>query len=150
MRALRGDEGAATVEFALVAPIFLMLVFGIISFGIVFAQDLALENGARQAARAGVVEASTCGQIKDDARAAATSIAMSSADVVVTVKRGLSPAAATDACAAGDAVKPCQGSSAGDSIFVRLDYTSKLIVPLAVVKSSFPISGEGIFRCEFS
>lgn len=144
------DEGAATVEFALVAPIFLMLVFGIISFGIVFAQDLALGNGAREAARSGVVQGSTCGQIRTSARDAATSIAMTGADVTVTVKRGSSSATATDACTGGDGAKPCQGSAPGDSVYVKLDYTSQLIVPLAVVKSSYPISGEGVFRCEFS
>ena len=40
-----------------------MLVLGIISFGLVFAQQLCLSNGARQGARAGVVSGATCKQI---------------------------------------------------------------------------------------
>jgi Flp pilus assembly protein TadG len=149
-RERRASAGAATVEFALVAPLFIILVFGVISFGIVFAQNLALGNGAREAARSGVVENRTCGQIRTSARDAATSIAMDSANVTVSVKRGQSAATAVDACAGGDAVTPCAGSLAGDSLYVRLDFTSRLIVPLAIVKDSFPLSGSGVFRCEFS
>ena len=36
----RSDDGASAVEFALVLPILLFLVFGIISFGTFFAQHL--------------------------------------------------------------------------------------------------------------
>ena len=43
------DDGASAVEFALVLPLLIILLFGIISFGIVFAQKLALGNAARQA-----------------------------------------------------------------------------------------------------
>lgn len=142
-------DGAAAVEFALVAPLFIILVFGLISFGIVFAQNLALGNGAREAARSGVVENRTCGQIKTTAMDAATSISMQGADVTVSIKRGQSAATAVNACAS-DAVTPCTGSVAGDSIYVRLDFTSHLIIPLAIVKDSFPLSGNGVFRCEFS
>lgn len=45
------DEGAAMVEFALVLPILLMLLFGIIDFGLYFYNDLQLTHAARDAAR---------------------------------------------------------------------------------------------------
>jgi Flp pilus assembly protein TadG len=138
------------VEFALVVPIFLVVVFGCISFGVVFAQKLALSNAARQAARFGVVESRTCGQIKTAAQDSANTVAMSGSDVTVTVNRGSSEASAADACSGGVSVTPCTGSAAGDSIYVTLRFTSKLVIPLAVVKSSFPISGNGVFRCEYS
>ena len=47
------EGGAVLVEFALVLPLLLMLVFGIISFGIVFHHKLSLGDGAREAARYG-------------------------------------------------------------------------------------------------
>lgn len=47
----RGQEGAALVEFALVVPILLILVFGIIDFGLYFYNDLQLTQVARDAAR---------------------------------------------------------------------------------------------------
>ena len=146
----RSSAGAAAVEFALVAPLFIILVFGVISFGIAFAQNLALGNAAREAARSGVVEGRTCGQIRSTATDAANTIAMQGSNVTVTIKRGQTAATATNACTGGDSVTPCAGSAAGDSLYVRLDFTSQLIIPLALVKDSFPLSGDGVFRCEFS
>jgi Flp pilus assembly protein TadG len=47
----RGDDGAALVEFGIVAlPLFLVL-FGIIEFGWAFAQHLDVRHGARESAR---------------------------------------------------------------------------------------------------
>ena len=45
------DQGAAMVEFALVLPILLILLFGIIDFGLYFYNDLQLTQAARDAAR---------------------------------------------------------------------------------------------------
>jgi Flp pilus assembly protein TadG len=50
-RRAHGDNGAALVEFAIVAmPLFLIL-FGIIEFGWAFAQHLDVRHGARESAR---------------------------------------------------------------------------------------------------
>jgi Flp pilus assembly protein TadG len=54
-RAGRRDGGAAAVEFALVAPLLFVVLFGIIDYGIYFADSIALRQGVREAARAGVV-----------------------------------------------------------------------------------------------
>lgn len=48
---LGGDDGAVIVEFALLAPLFFLLIFGIIEFGWIFAQDLDVRHGAREGAR---------------------------------------------------------------------------------------------------
>lgn len=45
------DKGASAVEFAIVLIPLLMIIFGIISFGLTFSNSLALENAAREAAR---------------------------------------------------------------------------------------------------
>lgn len=50
------DRGAAAVEFALVVPVLLLLVFGIIDYGLYFANTLGARSGVREAARQGVVE----------------------------------------------------------------------------------------------
>ena len=46
-----GERGAAAVEFALILPILLTLVFGIVEFGWAFGQQVSLGNAAREAAR---------------------------------------------------------------------------------------------------
>lgn len=51
----RNDSGATAVEFALVAPMLLLLVFGIIEYGLWFSDSLAMRQGVREAARQGVV-----------------------------------------------------------------------------------------------
>ncbi|EMI15632.1 TadE-like protein [Rhodopirellula maiorica SM1] len=51
--------GAAAVEFALVVPIFLLLVFGIIEFGRVVMVQQILVNASREGARAAAVEGAT-------------------------------------------------------------------------------------------
>lgn len=50
-RACDREEGAAAVEFALVFPILVLLLLGIIQFGIVFYQWLEIEHAAREGAR---------------------------------------------------------------------------------------------------
>ena len=47
------EDGAATVEFAVVLPLFVMMIFGIVSFGFIFHDKLSLGDGAREAARFG-------------------------------------------------------------------------------------------------
>lgn len=47
------DRGSTAVEFALLFPIFLVVCFGSISFGILFSDKLAITQGAREAARYG-------------------------------------------------------------------------------------------------
>lgn len=51
----RRDRGAAAVEFALVAPVLLLIVFGIIDYGLLFNNSLSVKQGVREAARQGVV-----------------------------------------------------------------------------------------------
>ena len=52
----RTERGASAVEFALVVIPLLMVIAGIVNFGLVFAQQLALDNAVRAGARAGVVD----------------------------------------------------------------------------------------------
>jgi Flp pilus assembly protein TadG len=145
------EDGAAAVELALVTPLLVMFVFGIVAFGVVFAQQLALGNAARQAARYGVVADRTCAQLVTEARNAATGIAMRSQDARVSVRVGSTRATATSRCATPTSTSvPCEGSTVGDNVYVSVDYTSRLVVPLVVAEPTFDLRGEGAFRCEFS
>ena len=49
------ERGANLVEFALIAPLLLMIVFGIIDFGWIISQQQDVRHGAREAARLAAV-----------------------------------------------------------------------------------------------
>jgi Flp pilus assembly protein TadG len=51
----RGEEGAAAVEFALLLPLLVLLLFGFIQFGTAFNTRIQATNAAREAARMAVV-----------------------------------------------------------------------------------------------
>lgn len=46
-----GDDGASAVEFALVLPILVLLIVGIVQFGFLFMEWLQIEHAAREGAR---------------------------------------------------------------------------------------------------
>lgn len=51
-RSRRGERGAAAVEFALVLPILMLLIFGIVDFGRMLSAKITLTEAAREGARA--------------------------------------------------------------------------------------------------
>ena len=64
---LRNEKGASAVEFALVLPIFIMLVFGIFQFGIAFNNWIAITHAAREGARLAAVEQYDEQRVRDSA-----------------------------------------------------------------------------------
>ena len=55
----RSSSGQALVEFALILPILVITVLGVIDFGIVFYNKAMVTNASREGARAGIVFQST-------------------------------------------------------------------------------------------
>ena len=55
---MRKQRGQAIVEFALVLPFFLMLFFGIVYSGLLYADYLTLTNLARESARSASIQGS--------------------------------------------------------------------------------------------
>ena len=53
--ARRDQDGAAAVEFALLLPLLVLLLFGMIEFGLAFNTRIQATNAAREAARRAVV-----------------------------------------------------------------------------------------------
>ncbi len=50
------ERGAAAVEFAIILPIFVLLIFGTMETGWFFAQQVEIRNAAREGARLAVVD----------------------------------------------------------------------------------------------
>ncbi len=82
---IRGKErGAALVEFAMVLPLLVMLVFGIMEAGWAFSQSIEVRNAAREGARLAVVDYGT-GQDVIDETCARADLSGSGATVSVTI-----------------------------------------------------------------
>jgi Flp pilus assembly protein TadG len=50
-----GDAGASAVEFAIVLPILVLLIFGIIEFSVALYDKAMITNASREGARVGIV-----------------------------------------------------------------------------------------------
>ena len=113
----RARRGQALVEFALIVPIFVLLLMGILDLGRAVYYSSTLSNSAREAARLGIVD-QTCSHITDRARGAAVGVTLTS--VTVTWNDG-----------AGTTTRSCQPSISGTArygdrvvVTVRYDYTA--------------------------
>jgi Flp pilus assembly protein TadG len=158
----RGDDGASAVEFALVLPILILLLFGIISFGTLFAQQLALNNGVRQGARLAVVEGSSatdksCGGVVTAVRdSTGPAIAMDTSDIDIKVTRSTSSPCGTAANPATDTLVCTDSIDAAtniqQSIIVEASYPADLLVPLPIpgFPNSFTLTSKAVYKCEFN
>ncbi len=82
------ESGMAAVEFAMVLPVFMMLLFAVVEFGSAFYKQQIITSAAREAARAGVVATDprpSAGQIATRARAFLDSAGLDSAQSTVAV-----------------------------------------------------------------
>ncbi len=93
----RGRRGQGLVEFALVLPVFLLILFGIIDAGRLIVTYNALANSARSGARVAIVNQSTAGTTTCDttsatawstgcAMASGTGAAVEESDVAVSYR----------------------------------------------------------------
>ena len=121
------ERGSAVVEFALVLPLVLVVVLGLVQVGLVVRDRLLLEAAARAGARAAALQ--------DDA-GAVTSAALGAAP-------GLDPALAR--------VETSRAGSRGDPVTVRVTYDEPFRVPLVgwLVGTGVTMSAAGTERQEF-
>jgi len=78
----RDDRGAAAVEFALVLPMLMLLVLGIVQFGLIFTQWLEMEHAAREGARWGSLGYDSTAIVS---KVEAAAPALQSANMTITV-----------------------------------------------------------------
>jgi hypothetical protein len=137
------DEGQAMLEFALVALVFLTLVFGIIDFGRVFQSWVTVEHAARQGARFAVTGSDECdgyattreGCIIYQARDATAGLAGAPAAVSIDITSFDYPGYTVSHT--GDAGDPC------DEVEVEVHYDHHLVTPLiSSIVSHVSITGK--------
>ena len=84
------ERGAAAVEFALVLPLLLALVFGIVEFGWTFNQQISLSNAARESARFMAIHYAEAGA-KAEAIAQGIAAAPTAAGATITIVSQCAP-----------------------------------------------------------
>jgi Flp pilus assembly protein TadG len=105
-------KGATLVEFAIVVPIYLLLVFGIIEYGRMIMVQQVITNAAREGARVGVLDNST------------------SADVTTAANRFLSPAGISSATISATPSPPSSAAYASlVTVTVSVPYNSVSWLP---------------------
>ena len=77
-------RGQALVEFAIILPVFFLLVAGMFDFGLGIYSDLTLINAAREGARIGVIDPGNTAAVEQRVRAMAGSLDDSKLKVTVT------------------------------------------------------------------
>ena len=51
----RSERGASVVEFSLVLPLLLVIIFGVVEFGFILYNQAMITNASREGARAGII-----------------------------------------------------------------------------------------------
>jgi len=123
-----GERGSAAVEFALVLPMLLLLVFGIIDFGRMLNAKITLNEAAREGARSAALQSESAGI----ARAAA-----------LTSQIGPTTPTVTD-CSDADA----------DQAEATIKYDFKFVTPIGFMagflsgsNNTVPLQAKGVMPC---
>ncbi len=141
LRTARRGDGQSLVEFALVLPIFMLIVAGIADFGMLLYSNMTAINAAREGARLSITAPGDTSAV--EARVRAMSTGLSQADLTVTTsceRPDAAPATTFHACTAPD-------WESGDAVVVTVDYTYHMIWPLTF-GNEIPITSTVRMRIE--
>lgn len=119
-RSLRNERGASTVEFALIVPLLIMLIFGVVEFAVAFGDYLAVTHAAREGARLAAV-----GKFSEQ-----------------VVRERAYPVNPTSI-----SVLYPNGNSHGQPVQVRVEYSVHLKIPF-FGERAVPIAGQAQMRLE--
>ena len=138
------EKGASAVEFALVLPVLMMIIFGIIEFGFIMYDKAIVTNASREGARRGIVYS---------VNAAGIPVAVPTSDITDIVKSYCasnlvslgSGTAAPSTTITGSCAAP------GNSLTVTVTYPySFLVLPNFVsgLTGNITLNGVTLMRCE--
>ena len=129
----RDQRGAAAVEMAIVLPILILLVFGIVQWSIYFNRLQGLQAAAREGARVAALPQSTQADVKSKVTDALSGVLPSGTSPVITV----SPSSSN----------PCDLQPSGTSVTVTVTTNTDLDIPLWG-SQTVTQTGKGVFKCE--
>ncbi|WP_432393624.1 TadE/TadG family type IV pilus assembly protein [Pseudarthrobacter sp. L19] len=118
-----GERGAVAVEFALLAPVLVMLLLGIMEFGRAYNVQVSLSSAAREGVRVMAIN-NNPSAARTAVKNAATQLQPALTDANITV-----------------APSQC---TAGSQVTVTISYTLSTMTGIA---GPFPMSGKGVMLC---
>jgi Flp pilus assembly pilin Flp len=127
----RDDRGAALVEFAVVLPLLMVLIFGVVQFGMLFNRQQGVHAAAREGARIASLPSSTQSDISQRTLSALEGVPFDTTPTVAT-----NP----------NVTKPCEFRR-GETVVVVVSVPTTLEIPLWGTRN-VTLTGRGEFRCE--
>ncbi|MEZ5407593.1 MAG: pilus assembly protein [Acidimicrobiales bacterium] len=122
------ERGAVLAEFALIVPVLVMILFGIIQFGFAISRAQAVEAAAREGGRLASLSSTTQTDIVNRVGATLAG-ALGDTTPTVLVEPG-----------------PCAGRE-GQSVTVTVTAPHRITIPL-VLDHQTTLTGHAVFRCE--
>jgi Flp pilus assembly protein TadG len=129
----KNRRGATVVEFAVVAPVLVLLIFGTIEFGRMVMVQQVLTNAAREGARIGILDDATVSGVQTTVNTYLTGAAVNSAHATVTVTPN-----------------PLSGAGYGDAVTVTVSIPFNKVswLPTPMFLSSATLSASAAMRRE--
>ena len=125
---IKSERGASAVEFALILPILVMLVFGIFEFAIAFNNYITITHAAREGARRAAVDLFNP-DLKDYIKDMAIPLVLTDDDIAIGVESDEDP------------------PLIGDPVWVEITYNFGISIPL-VGSWEVPLKNKAIMRLE--
>ena len=122
------DRGAVAVEFALLVPVLVLLLLGIMEFGRAYNAQVTLTNAAREGVRVMAIS-----NVRADARTAAKNVATPLVLADSNFTFTTSPTATSPATCA-----------AGRQVTMTISYTLNTLTGIA---GPFTMTGKGVMQC---
>ena len=125
-RIIKSEKGASAVEFALILPILIILVFGIFEFGIAFNNYITITHAAREGARIAAVDLNNP-DLKNIIIERAYPVPITPDDITISTP---------------------EGTNIGDPVEVEITYAISITIPL-VGSWDIPLKNKAIMRLEY-
>jgi len=128
IRIIKNEKGASAVEFAIILPILIMLIFGIFQFGIAYNNYITITHAAREGARRAAVDLdiSNLSPLKQIIIDRAYPIPLTEADIDIRTPEGI---------------------KIGDPVEVEIIYNINIEIPL-VGSWDIPLTNKAVMRLE--
>ena len=134
-RRANNEEGAAALEFALVLPLLLMVIFGIIEFGRIYSQYQVYQGAAREGARYAAVRSGA-------------GVGPTATQVRTRVLDSAEPYDGNITSTSINVSTQCSSTNVGTVVTVTWDQSYTIDIPLLPPYTPSPLQIRSAFRCE--